>query len=40
MNKKITKDDVNKAILKYKKIHPDVSPETSDYHQLLMKLKI
>ena len=30
MNKKITKDDVNKAYIKIqKKIHPDVSPETS-----------
>ena len=29
-NKKITKDDVNKAYIKIqKKIHPDVSPETS-----------
>ena len=30
INKKITKDDVNKAYIKIqKKIHPDVSPETS-----------
>ena len=30
MNKKITKEDVNKAYVKIqKKIHPDVSPETS-----------
>ena len=30
MNKKITKDDVNKAYIKIqKKIHPDISPETS-----------
>ena len=30
INKKITKDDINKAYIKIqKKIHPDVSPETS-----------
>ena len=30
INKKITKDDVNKACIKIqKKIHPDISPETS-----------
>ena len=30
MNKKVTKDDVNKAYVKIqKKIHPDISPETS-----------
>ena len=30
MNKKITKEDVNKAYIKIqKKIHPDISPETS-----------
>ena len=30
MNKKITKDEVNKAYIKIqKKIHPDISPETS-----------
>ena len=41
INKKITKDDVNKAYVKIqKKIHPDVSPETSDYLRLLMRLRI
>ena len=30
MNKKVTKEDVNKAYIKIqKKIHPDISPETS-----------
>ena len=34
MNKKVTKEDVNKAYVKIqKKIHPDVSPETSRFLQ-------
>ena len=40
-SKNITKEDVQKAHTKIqKKIHPDISPETSRYHQLLMKLKM
>ena len=31
MNKKITKDEVNKAYINIqKKIHPDISPETTN----------
>ena len=40
MNKKITKDDVNKAYIKIqKKIHPDVSPETSRLSSLVNEAK-
>ena len=32
MNKKITKEDVNRAYIKIqKKIHPDISPETTKF---------
>ena len=36
MNKKVTKEDVNKAYIKIqKKIHPDISPETSRLSSLV-----
>ncbi len=41
MNKKITKDDVNKAYIKIqKKIHPDISPETSRLSSIVNEAKI
>ena len=40
MNKKITKDEVNKAYIKIqKKIHPDVSPETSRLSSIVNEAK-
>jgi hypothetical protein len=40
MNKKITKDDVNKAYIKIqKKIHPDVSPGTSRLSSIVNEAK-
>ena len=40
MNKKITKDDVNKAYVKIqKKIHPDISPETSRLSSIVNEAK-
>ena len=40
INKKITKDDVNKAYIKIqKKIHPDVSPETTRLSSLVNEAK-
>ena len=40
MNKKVTKEDVNKAYIKIqKKIHPDVSPETSRLSSLVNEAK-
>ena len=40
MNKKITKEDVNKASVKIqKKIHPDVSPETSRLSSIVNEAK-
>ena len=40
MNKKISKDDVNKAYVKIqKKIHPDVSPETSRLSTIVNEAK-
>ena len=40
MDKKITKDDVNKAYIKIqKKIHPDVSPETSRLSSIVNEAK-
>ena len=40
INKKITKDDVNKAYVKIqKKIHPDVSPETSRLSSIVNEAK-
>ena len=40
MGKKITKEDVNKAYIKIqKKIHPDVSPETSRLSSILNEAK-
>ena len=40
MNKKISKDDVNKAYVKIqKKIHPDVSPETSRLSSIVNEAK-
>ena len=40
MNKRITKDDVNKAYIKIqKKIHPDVSPETSRLSSIVNEAK-
>ena len=40
MNKKVTKDDVNKAYVKIqKKIHPDVSPETSRLSTIVNEAK-
>ena len=39
-NKKITKDDVNKAYIKIqKKIHPDVSPETARLSMIVNEAK-
>ena len=40
MKNKITKDDVNKAYIKIqKKIHPDISPETSRLSSLVNEAK-
>ena len=40
MNKKITKNDVNKAYIKIqKKIHPDISPETSRLSSIVNEAK-
>jgi hypothetical protein len=40
INKKITKDDVNKAYVKIqKKIHPDVSPETARLSSIVNEAK-
>ena len=40
INKKITKDDVNKAYIKIqKKIHPDISPETSRLSTIVNEAK-
>ena len=40
MSKKITKEDVNKAYIKIqKKIHPDVSPETSRLSSIVNEAK-
>ena len=40
VNKKITKDDVNKAYIKIqKKIHPDISPETSRLSKIVNEAK-
>jgi len=40
MTKKITKDDVNKAYIKIqKKIHPDISPETSRLSSIVNEAK-
>ena len=40
INKKITKDEVNKAYIKIqKKIHPDVSPETSRLSSIVNEAK-
>ena len=40
MKKKITKDDVNKAYIKIqKKIHPDISPETSRLSSIVNEAK-
>ena len=40
MSKKITKEDVNKAYIKIqKKIHPDISPETSRLSSLVNEAK-
>ena len=40
VNKKITKDDVNKAYIKIqKKIHPDISPETSRLSSIVNEAK-
>ena len=40
MNKKITKEDVNKAYVKIqKKIHPDVSPETARLSSIVNEAK-
>ena len=40
VNKKVTKDDVNKAYIKIqKKIHPDVSPETSRLSSIVNEAK-
>ena len=40
MNKKISKDDVKKAFIKIqKKIHPDISPETSRLSSLVNEAK-
>ena len=39
-SKKITKDDVNKAYIKIqKKIHPDISPETSRLSSIVNEAK-
>ena len=40
MGKKITKEDVNKACIKIqKKIHPDVSPETTRLSSIVNEAK-
>ncbi len=40
MNKKVTKDDVHKAYVKIqKKIHPDISPETSRLSSIVNEAK-
>ena len=40
MNKKVTKEDVNKAYIKIqKKIHPDVSPETARLSSIVNEAK-
>jgi len=40
MSKKITKEDVNKAYIKIqKKIHPDISPETSKLSSIVNEAK-
>ena len=40
MNKKVTKEDVNKAYIKIqKKIHPDISPETSRLSAIVNEAK-
>ena len=40
MNKKVTKEDVNKAYVKIqKKIHPDISPETSRLSSIVTEAK-
>ena len=40
MNKKVTKEDVNKAYIKIqKKIHPDISPETSRLTSIVNEAK-
>ena len=40
MSKKVTKEDVNKAYVKIqKKIHPDVSPETSRLSSIVNEAK-
>ena len=40
MNNKVTKDDVNKAYVKIqKKIHPDISPETSRLSAIVNEAK-
>ena len=40
MNKKVTKDDVNKAYVKIqKKIHPDISPETARLSSIVNEAK-
>tara|TARA_B100001540_G_C15551445_1_gene526071 strand:+ start:119 stop:613 length:495 start_codon:yes stop_codon:yes gene_type:complete len=40
INKKVTKDDVNKAYIKIqKKIHPDISPETSRLSSIVNEAK-
>tara|TARA_B100001142_G_scaffold308351_1_gene339824 strand:- start:260 stop:643 length:384 start_codon:yes stop_codon:yes gene_type:complete len=40
MNRKVTKEDVNKAYVKIqKKIHPDVSPETSRLSSIVNEAK-
>ena len=40
MSKKITKEDVNKAYIKIqKKIHPDISPETSRLSSIVNEAK-
>ena len=40
MDKKISKDDVNKAYIKIqKKIHPDISPETSRLSSIVNEAK-
>ena len=40
MNKKITKDEVNKAYINIqKKIHPDISPETTRLSSIVNEAK-
>jgi DnaJ-class molecular chaperone len=40
MSKKITKEEVNKAYVKIqKKIHPDISPETSRLSSIVNEAK-